>query len=132
VGSPAAWQSVIDYFPADTYWTNRAKQQLAMIHLRDGNYDQALEIFHDLASLDEMETELRAFGLAGQSGILTMRHEYHKSEAIMKRLLPIIDKLDPRMRQMVVYARRTNQAKLGLPTQAEWDAWVKQHFPDAG
>ncbi len=132
VGTSEAWQSVQEYFPDDTYWVNRAKQQLAMIYLREESYDRALEIFQDLASLDEIEVELRAFGLAGQSGVLTMRGEYQKSEAIMNRLLPIVDKLDPRMRQMVNYARRTNQAKLGLPTPSEWDKWLKQHFPDAG
>jgi serine/threonine-protein kinase len=132
VGTPEAWQSVIDHFPNDTYWVNRAKQQLALIYLREENYDRALEMFHELASLDEIEAELRAFGLAGQAGVLTMRGEYQKSAAIMTRLLPIIDKLDPRMRPIVNYARRTNQAKLSLPTPKEWDNWAKQHFPDGG
>ncbi len=132
VGTPEAWQSVIDYFPNDAYWVNRAKQQLALIHLREENYDRALEIFGELASLDEIESELRAFGLAGQAGILTMRGEYQKSEAVMSRLLPIIDKLtDPRLRQMVFYARRTNQSKLKLSSPKEWEHWLKQHFPEA-
>jgi serine/threonine protein kinase len=133
LGTPEAWQSVIDYFPTDAYWVNRAKQQLALIYLREENYDRALEIFGELASLDEIESEFRAFGLAGQAGILTMRGEYQKSEAVMSRLLPIIDKLtDPRLRQMVLYARRTNQSNLKLPTPKEWDHWLKQHFPEAG
>ncbi len=132
-GTPEAWQSVIDYFPNDGYWVNRAKQQLALIYLREENYDRALEIFGELASLDEIESEFRAFGLAGQAGILTMRGEYQKSETLMARLLPIIDKLtDPRLRQMVIYARRTNQSKLKVESSKEWEQWLKQHFPEPG
>jgi len=132
VGTPEAWRSVIQYFPTQSYWVNRAKQQLAMICLRDEDYDRALEIFQELASLDDTEKELQAFGLAGESGILTMQGEYQKSAAIIDRLLPSIDKLDPRMRQMVSYAMKTNRAKLGGPTPSEWQKWLKQHFPEAG
>jgi eukaryotic-like serine/threonine-protein kinase len=132
VGTPEAWRSVIQYFPKETYWVNRAKQQLAMIYLRDEDYDRALEIFQELASLDDTEKELQAFGLAGESGILTMQGEYQKSAAMIDRLLPNIDKLDPRMRKMVEYAMRTNRAKLGGPTPAQWQNWLKQHFPEAG
>jgi tetratricopeptide (TPR) repeat protein len=132
VGTPEAWQSVIENFPNDTYWVNRAKQQLAMIYLRAEDYDRALDVFHELASLDEIETELRAFGLAGESGVLSIRGEYQRSEEIMARLFPIIDKLDPRMRQMVNFARRKNRAKLNLTAPLVGDEWLKQHFPDAG
>jgi len=132
VGTPEAWRSVILYFPTQTYWVNRAKQQLAMIYLREEDNDRALEIFQELASLDDTEADLRAFGLAGESAILTMQGEYRKSAAIIDRLLPSIEKLDPRMRQMVSYAMRTNRAKLGGPTPSEWQKWLKQHFPEAG
>ena len=37
-GTPEAWQSVIDYFPTQTYWVNHAKQQLALIHLREDHW----------------------------------------------------------------------------------------------
>jgi serine/threonine-protein kinase len=132
VGTPEAWRSVIQYFPTQSYWGNRAKQQLAVIYLREGDYDRALEIFQQLASLDDTEADLRAFGLAGESGILTMQGEYRKSAAIIDRLLLSIERLDPRMRQMVSYAMRTNRAKLGGPTPSEWQKWLKQHFPEAG
>jgi hypothetical protein len=61
-----------------------------------------------------------------------MQGEYHKSAAMIDRLLPNIDKLDLRMRKMVEYAMRTNRAKLGGPTPSEWQKWLKQHFPEAG
>jgi eukaryotic-like serine/threonine-protein kinase len=131
-GTPEAWQSVIDYFPADTYWVNHAKQQLALIYLREEDRDRALAIFEELASLDESETELRAFGLAGEAGVLTMNGEYRKSAVVIDQLLPIVDKLDPQMRQMLSYALRTNKSKLGAPTKAQWQDWLKEHFPDAG
>lgn len=131
VGTPEAWQSVVDHFPNDTYWADRARQQLAMIYLRDERNDPALAIFADLATRDD--EELRAFGLAGQCGILTMHGDYRKSAELMERLQPIRDKLvDPRMRQMIFYAWRTIQAKLGAPTPAQWEKWLKQHFPEAG
>jgi len=131
MGTPDAWQSVIDYFPNDAYWADRARQQLAMIYLREEHYDRALAILQDLASRDD--EELRAFALAGQCGILTMQGEYRKSAEVMERLQPIRDKLlDPRMRQMILYAWRVNQAKIGTPTPSQWDKWLKQHFPEAG
>jgi len=133
VGTPESWRSVIDYFPTETYWVNRAKQQLALYYLlREDDYDRALEIFEELASLGDSEAELRAFGLAGQSAILTMKGEWRKSAEIIDQLLPVINKLDPRMRQMVSFAMRTNRARLGGPTPAEWDKWLKEHFPEAG
>ncbi len=131
LGTPEAWQSVINYFPTDAYWANHAKQQLALILLREDDWDGALEIFEELASLDESETELRAFGLAGKAGVLTKKGEYAKSATVIDQLLPIVDKLDPQMRQMLFYAMRTNRSKLGPPTKPQWEDWLKRHFPDA-
>ena len=131
-GTPEAWQSVIDYFPTQTYWVNHAKQQLALIHLREDHWDRALEIFKELASLDESETELRAFGLAGEAAVLTKKGEYTKSAHVIDQLQPIVNKLDPLMRQFLSYALRTNKSKLGVPTPAQWQEWLKQHFPDGG
>jgi len=132
IGTPEAWRSVIQYFPTQSYWVNRAKQQLAMIYLREEDYDRALELFRELASLDEIEGELRAFGLAGESGILTIQGQYEKSAATVERLRPIRDKLDARMRQFLYFAMRRNQAKLGVPTPTEWQKWMEKHFPEAG
>jgi len=132
LGTPEAWRSVIEYFPTDTYWVNHAKQQLALILLREEDREGALAIFEELASLGESEAELRAFGLAGQAGVLTMNGEYRKSAAVIDQLLPIADKLDPQMRLMFLYARRTNKSKLGAPTKSQWEDLLKEHFPDAG
>ncbi len=113
-GTEAAWQSVIDYFPEKPYFTLRAKEQLALIYLREGSYDRALAIFNELADQGEYELELRAFGLAGQCGILSIQGKYKESAKVMDEFLQISDYLtSPPMLRLVEETIKINRAKLG-------------------
>ncbi|MEN6405460.1 MAG: protein kinase [Thermoguttaceae bacterium] len=128
INTPEAWQSVIDFFPNKKYFVLRAKQQLALIYLlRKDNYDRAMAIFEELANLGDEEPELRAFGLAGQCGVLSLRGRYRESDAIfVNKLWPIHDKLANRaMRELVDHAVRKNRAELGGETSREWDKWFE-------
>ncbi|QGJ69700.1 Serine/threonine protein kinase PrkC, regulator of stationary phase [Planctomycetales bacterium 10988] len=59
------WRSVIEHFPEDEYYVRRAKQQLARLYLfKDQDYQNALQIFDELASLEDREQ--KAFGLTGK------------------------------------------------------------------
>ena len=83
-----AWQSVIDYFPDEEYYTLRAQQQLALIYLlRNRDFDRAMSVFENLANLNldnkKLEVELKAFGLAGQCGVLTHRGKYAESNSVI-------------------------------------------------
>ncbi len=129
LGTEEAWQSILEYFPEKTYWVNRAKQQLARIYLREGDNARALEVFNELATLDETEAELRAWGMAGQCGVLVMEGKYREAAAVLDQLLPIRERLvDPPMRQMLNYAVRTVRDKLGPHTAGEWKQWLDEQF----
>jgi len=132
VGTPEAWQSIIDNFGEKQYWANRAKQQLARIYLRERDLDRALVVFEDLASLDETEVELKAFGLAGKSAVLTMQGKYGDSAAAIGQLWPIRDKLhDHVMLQLLGYTLRKNRSEKGAGTSQEWQEWLDK-LPSAG
>jgi eukaryotic-like serine/threonine-protein kinase len=126
VDTEESWQSVLEYFgdkPGAAYYVNRARQNLALLYLREGSNDEALEQFKALASLDPSdEADLRAFGLAGQCGILTMEGKYKESSVVLGELLPIQDKLrEPTLVKLKDYALRTNRDKLGTYTTPEWE-----------
>lgn len=134
LGTEEAWQAVIDYFPDRPYWGYRAKQQLARLYLYDQRLEQAMAIFKEFAALDRMETELRAYGLAGECAVLSMQGKYRESAMVLDELLPIRSQLkDPLMRQMLGYALRTNREKLGATTTTQkWKEWLDKQFPEAG
>jgi serine/threonine-protein kinase len=130
----AAWQSVIKYFPEKRNITLRAQQQLALIYLREGELDRAMVIFEKLANLGNDEAELRAFGLAGECGVLSIREDYAGSNAILGQLLPIRNKLTwcRPMMELVEHAVRRNSSRLGSQTAQEWETWLKDQFPNGG
>lgn len=134
LGTEAAWQSVITYFPEKQDIALRAEQQLALIYLREGDMDRAMTIFEKLANRGDDEAELRAFGLAGMCGVLSIREDYTGSNAVLAQLLPIRDKLAwcRPMVELVDHAVKRNNARLGLRTAHEWDTWLKEQFRDDG
>jgi len=129
VGTEEAWQAVIEHFPDQQLAVRRAKQQLARIYLRDTNYQDALEIFDELAALGESEEEFRAFGLAGKCGVLTLQGEYRQSAAVMDELWPIRTKLkDRQIQEMLNRAVRKNRDNLGPQTTPQWERWLDEQF----
>lgn len=133
MGTEAAWQSVIGYFPDKEYFTLRAQQQLALIYLRDGDFDRAMPIFERLAKLGDDEAELRAFGLAGQGGVLSLRGAYRESARVLDQLWPMRDKLTSEpMQKLVEAAVKKNRSHLGPNTAHEWGDWFEQQFREDG
>jgi hypothetical protein len=62
LGTEAAWQSVIDYFPgASPYYHNLAKQGLVYFYFDAQEYDKAIQPLEELAA----QPEFRNFGIAG-------------------------------------------------------------------
>ena len=132
LGTEAAWQSVITYFPENKHIALRAKQQLALIYFGERDLDRAMPIFTELANLGEDELEIRAFGLAGKCGLLSLDGKNEESAAVLAQLWPIQSKLTSEpMRQLVTHAIKTNRSKLGPSTSKEWDTWLDQEFHDA-
>jgi serine/threonine-protein kinase len=129
VGTEEAWKSVVDYTPKNEYLVRRAQQQLARLYLREGNYDQAMAIFQELASLGKGDEEFRAFGLAGQCGLLSLQGRYQESTAQLDDLWPIRGQLhDEQMRQMLDYAMKRNRLKVGESASQQWQQWLSEQF----
>ncbi|NQT39450.1 MAG: serine/threonine protein kinase [Planctomycetes bacterium] len=117
-----AWQAVIDYFPDQPYYVHRAKQQLARIYLQRRDDRRAMELFEELARLGDDEPGLRAFGLAGECGILTLHGDYARCGALLEELYPIRGQLDPRMEETLAYVIRENQKALAAGSSKAADS----------
>ena len=133
IGTEAAWQSVIANFPEKEYFTLRAQQQLALIYLHDGELDRAMTIFEKLAKLGDDDAELRAFGLAGRCGVLSIRGNSKDLNAALDELSPLRDKLKSRpLVELVDHAVQKNRSQLGEQAAREWDKWFEEQPRDGG
>jgi hypothetical protein len=111
-GTENAWKSIKKYYPKNSYFIDRANQQLALLYFRESRPKDAKKIFDDLANLGDDERELRAFGLAGQSVVLSYQGKYNESTKIIDEFLPhFIDYLNPQMDRYVQEAIKRNQSK---------------------
>jgi eukaryotic-like serine/threonine-protein kinase len=130
IGTEAAWQSVIDYYSDQPYVAYRAKEQLALVYLREGAFDRAMDIFEELAALDD-EVELKAFGLAGKCGVLSLRCKYQESADVFGQLWAIRDKLasEP-MKKLIEAAYARNRSEMGTHNGQEWEKWLEEQFRD--
>ena len=99
-----------------------------MIYLHAEQYDQAMKIFEELADLGDDQPELKAFGLAGQGGILSLREEYQASDAALTRLFPLRSKLNSTMWMFANCAYQRNRDKLGSPPTPQLQNWIKEQF----
>ena len=89
-----------------------------------------MALFDELAAYPDEDKELRAFGLAGKVGLLTLQGKYEESAKVLDELLPIRDELrDEPMRKMLDYAIKENRDKLGPQSRAQWDKWLHSEFP---
>ncbi|MCS7306810.1 MAG: tetratricopeptide repeat protein [Thermoguttaceae bacterium] len=122
-----AWQSVIEYFPEKPYLVFRAKQQLARLYLREGRYPEAMKIFEEFTLLGEPDSEMRAYGLAGQCSIYTLQGQYREAAALLVQLWPIRHQLkDRQMQQLLAHAVEKLRSELGRQTTQEWQQWFRQ------
>jgi hypothetical protein len=128
MGTEEAWRAVSTYFPKNEYLVRRADQQRARIALGEGNYRLASELFQKFAAMDD--EEYRAFGLAGQCGLLSLEGRYKDSAAVAEQLWPIHEKLaDPRMKEMVTRAIQRDRSSLGAQSASKWKEWLDEQFP---
>jgi len=134
IGTEAAWQSVIHYYPDNEQLTRRARQQLARLYFREGDHDRAMTLFSEFAALDDpSDRSLRAWGLAGQYGLLTLQGRSDEAAEILNALWPIREALrDPAMRRVLHYAVKKNHAQLLPDTADQWDRWLAEQFSDDG
>jgi hypothetical protein len=127
IGSEEAWQTVIDYTPKNKYLAHRAEEQLAQIYLGKGDQTRAKALFDKLAS--ESDEDLRAFGMAGQCGVLVLQHKNNEAAAILGQLYTKKGNLRNRAMQDML-ARVVRQ--LGSQTTQQWQQWLEEQFPEGG
>jgi len=132
IGTEDAWESVIEHFGDKEFFVRRAQQQLARIYLHDSQWDRAMEIFEEFAGLGPAEDELRAFGLAGKCGVLSLQGKYAESAAVMEQFWPLRRRLtDRQMQTLLSYALKRNRSKLGAEvTSRQWDQWLAEQFTE--
>ncbi|MGE5191961.1 MAG: protein kinase domain-containing protein [Deltaproteobacteria bacterium] len=157
-----AWQAVIDFKSEDRvqqdaarFFRKYARQQLAMLYLTKRRYDEAQELFNELAELGAAEPQFRAFGLAGQAILLNLRGEYKESQKLLNRLKSpakpgggeaptapgageprkpriLFDYLDDKMRLAVTETIHRNVENLNQQMSQEWDdIFRKDDAPEA-
>ncbi len=112
-GTEGAWKSIEKYYKDKGYYVDRANQQLALLYLNKGRYDEAMDIFEKFTYRGDGERELRAFGLAGQSVVYSYQGEYDKSNKIIDEFLPqfIANLNNPQMDRYLQEAIKRNHTK---------------------
>ncbi len=133
IGTEEAWQKVVDYPDVSELVQLRAKQQLARIYLHGNDFNRALAIFDELASLRDNYPEIKAFGLAGKCGTLYLMKRYADSAEVNEQLLDYLPKLqDAEMEQLLRAATEGNRKETGAVSGKKWDDWLRDHFKPEG
>ena len=60
-GTEGAWKSIEKYFPKKGYYVDRANQQLALLYLREGRYEEAMDTFEKFTYRGEGERNCGRF-----------------------------------------------------------------------
>ena len=111
------WKSIKYYFKGKRYYVDRANQQLALLYLKEGRYEDAKKIFEDLSNLGNEELELRAFGLAGESVVYSEQGKYKESDKVLNEFVHIGDYLNnPQMQRYIAEAINRNRSQSGAAT----------------
>lgn len=111
-GDEGAWQAVIDNFPSDKHWTQRARVQLGLLYLRNRRWSEAERIFRELSTADD--DEVKASGIAGKAILETLRGQNEVSQStIANELQPLRQKIPPEVARLVQDAIARNRQVLG-------------------
>ena len=110
VDDDEAWASVERYFPESTRVVQLARSHLAVLYLREHRFDEASALFSGLAALGDADVALHAKGLAGMAVVASLKGDFQESHRMIEtELLPIREKLDREMQELVRGAIRRNQ-----------------------
>ncbi len=132
--SEGAWKSVGEYFPNEKLYSLPAKQGLARLYLRELDFGPALAIFDEFARMSNVETQYKAFGLAGQAVVLNRLGKYRESAGKLAELFPLLGtaKLDSDMSALVRLTYQQNRQALGeTQSDQKWNAWFEKTAPPA-
>jgi eukaryotic-like serine/threonine-protein kinase len=98
-----AWRAVWEYFPPEKDLTNLrysrlAKKGLAAYYLENRQYESALELYQELANLEETEGQFRVQGLAGEAIVFDRLSRPSEAQERLARVLPRREQLDEFLR----------------------------------
>jgi serine/threonine-protein kinase len=124
-GSEEWLKSVERFWPHAEREVNLARQDLARRYLYHNRLAEAMALFAEFAKHEDLE--LRAFGLAGQSIVLARQGDYQKSAELLATLLPLREKLDPTMKELIAAAlkldEQASRRALGRDAEAAIEHW---------
>lgn len=100
-----AWRAVSLYFPPskdgkgsddvkNLLWSRRAAMRLGEHYLNHNDLDAALEIYQQLAAVEDTAKEFRIAGLAGEAIVYDRRNNREEVQARLPRIMPNLDLLD--------------------------------------
>jgi len=98
-----AWRAVWEYFPPEANATNLrysrlAKKGLAAYYLETRQYDNALQLYRELANVEETEGQFRTEGLAGEALVYDRLKRPAEVQQRLAQVLPHVNQLDDVLR----------------------------------
>ncbi len=130
--SEAGWQSVLDYYPADTHHVQLAQRQLAELYLIQDRLFEALQVFDGFTRRGDAEPELVAYGLAGKYIVYTLEGLPERAQEALLQLWPLRERLAGYDRQMtfrVAQLVRRTERRESQEKRRELDALLQRHLP---
>ncbi len=118
-----AFEAVITEFPNSEPEVSMAKEQLALLHLRQQNFAAADQIFAEFRAMGASRERQYATGLAGKAIIFSLQGDYKSSNRTLQtEVLPYLRQLDPIYRELLFKAYRQNREKLGEEVKEDLEA----------
>jgi predicted Ser/Thr protein kinase len=129
-----AYRAVREYFPQAVFQVRAADQELAMIYLRRDDLKSALKLFESFADADDVDSEYKAFGLAGQSVVYSLQGRHQESVETLSELSPLRDRLagQPQMQELLRQVIPRSRQAMNREADKQWDAWLNERFNDGG
>ncbi len=123
------WLAVLE-FPENETYVRLAKQELALLYLRNNDLPAARRIFDEFANFESVEESFRAFGLAGQCIIESVEGRHENALRKLAELGPIRGRLDARMTELLSHAVQASLRALNRENDALWQEWQQGTFGD--
>lgn len=126
-----AWRAVVDYFPEAELESRRAREHLALLLLRERRFDEARELFEQLAAVGDDDPSSRATGLAGLAALASIQADYQKSQRIIAlELMPLREELDRQTLQLVQEAVIRNRRHGGEVLEQDFQDLFRSDIAD--
>jgi len=124
----SAWLAIEQYYPEAKLEVRRAKEQLALLYIREQRYLDAENIYQQFLAVGQDDPRLKIKAYAGLAIISTLQQQYDKSKKIVdEQLGPSIDALPtpmpfpPEMESLLRQALQRNQMHFGESLQKKYE-----------